>query len=98
MKNILIISSFLFTAFFSSATEKEIIKSSMYEVTVYAQGAQIFNRASYTVKPGITEIIIDGVSPFIDAKSLQVKATGNVILMDSKYSLYYPKPEPASVD
>ena len=77
----------------AKAGEEEIIKSNISEVTVYAQGAQIFRKASYSVKPGITEIIIDGVSSNLDPKSLQVKATGNVVILDSKYSLYYPKPE-----
>jgi uncharacterized protein (TIGR02231 family) len=98
MKNILIFGSFLFTAFFSTATEKEIIKSSIYEVTVYAQGAQLFQKASYSIKPGITEVIIEGISPFIDAKSLQVKASGSVIILDSKYSLFYPKPEEINLE
>ena len=98
MKNILIFGSFLFTAFISSATEKEIIKSSIYEVTVYAQGAQLFQKASYSIKPGITEVIIEGISPSIDAKSLQVKASGNVIILDSKYSLFYPKPEEINLE
>ncbi|MES2799990.1 MAG: DUF4139 domain-containing protein [Bacteroidota bacterium] len=81
-------------SFVANATEKEIIKASISEVTVFAQGAQIFTKASYTIKPGITELIIEGVSPNIDPKSLQVKGTGNMILMDSKYQLYYPKPTP----
>jgi uncharacterized protein (TIGR02231 family) len=77
------------------ATEKEIIKSTISEVTVYTQGAQVYRKASYTVKPGITEIIIDGICPTIDAKSLQVKASGNIVILDSKYSLFYPQPTAA---
>ncbi len=83
---------------FGLAVEEEIIKSNISEVTVYAQGAQIFRKASYTVKPGITEVVIEGVSPNLDPKSLQVKATGNVIILDSKYSLYYPKPEEVNLE
>jgi uncharacterized protein (TIGR02231 family) len=75
------------------ASEKEKVKSSISEVTVFTQGAQIFRKANYSVKPGITEIIIDGICPTIDPKSLQVKATGNIILLDSKYSTYYPEPK-----
>lgn len=81
-------------AIFGNTTEKEYVKSSITDVTVYMQGAQVFRKASYTIKPGISEIIIDGICPTIDPKSLQVKASGNLIIIDSKYSLYYPKPEP----
>jgi uncharacterized protein (TIGR02231 family) len=79
--------------FFGFSIEKETVKSSISEVTVFTQGAQIFRKANYSVKPGITEIIIDGICPTIDPKSLQVKASGNIVLIDSKYSLYYPKPD-----
>ena len=80
-------------AFFGYSGEKEIIKSSVSEVTVYTQGAQVYRKASYTVKPGVTDLIIEGISPYIDPKSLQVKAQGGVVLMDSKYSMFYPQPE-----
>jgi uncharacterized protein (TIGR02231 family) len=80
------------------AAEKETIKSTISEVTVYTQGAQIYRKASYTIKPGITELILEGISPNIDPKSLQVKATGSVVLIDSKYSMYYPQPEVAKLE
>jgi uncharacterized protein (TIGR02231 family) len=80
------------------ANEKEIIKSTISEVTVYAQGAQIYRKASYTVKPGITEVIIEGICATIDPNSIQVKATGNVIILDSKYSIFYPKPEEVALE
>ena len=58
-------------------------KSTISEVIVYTQGAQIYRKAAYSVKPGQTDLIIEGVSPTIDPKSLQVKAQGGVVLMDS---------------
>jgi uncharacterized protein (TIGR02231 family) len=78
---------------FLLANEKELIKSTLNEATVYSQGAQLHHKASYTIKAGITEISIEGISAYIDPKSLQVKATGNVIIIDSKYTLFYPQPE-----
>ena len=78
---------------FLLANEKELIKSTLYEATVYSQGAQLHHKASYSIKAGITEISIEGISAYIDPKSLQVKATGNVVIIDSKYTLFYPQPE-----
>ena len=98
MNKIIGLIGFIFTFNSVQAAEKEIIKSTITEVTVYAQGAQIYRKANYTVKPGVTEVIVDGVCPSIDPNSLQVKATGNVILLDSKYSLYYPKPEDHKIE
>ena len=98
MKKIFGIIGLIFTINSVQAAEKEIIKSTITEVTVYAQGAQVYRKANYTIKPGVTEVIIDGICPTIDPNSLQVKASGNVILIDSKYSLYYPKPEESKLD
>ncbi|MEY4127632.1 MAG: hypothetical protein RL737_1821 [Bacteroidota bacterium] len=78
---------------FLLANEKELVKSTLNEATVYSQGAQLHHKASYTIKAGITEISIEGISSYIDPKSLQVKATGNVVIIDSKYTLFYPQPE-----
>ena len=89
---------FLLVSIVSNAGDKEIVKSTITEVTVYAQGAQLFQRTSYSIKPGITEVIIEGISPTIDANSLQVKATGDVIILDSKYSIYYPEPKEISLE
>lgn len=80
------------------AIEKEPVKSTISEVTVYTQGAQVYRKANYTVKPGVTQLVIEGISPYIDAKSLQVKATGSVVLIDSKYSMHYPEPKTAKLE
>ena len=94
MKRVVIVLLAILPSFCSlAANDKEIIKSSVSEVTVYTSGAQIYRKANFNVKPGITELIIEGVSPNIDPKSLQVKAFGNVVLIDSKYQVYYPEPE-----
>jgi uncharacterized protein (TIGR02231 family) len=98
MKKIIGIGVVMACMFPAKALDKEIVKSTISEVTVYAQGAQIFQKANYSLKPGTTEIIIEGISPFIDAKSLQVKATGNSIILDSKYSVFYPKPVEVSLE
>ena len=98
MKRLFGLLGLMFTFTNVQAAEKEIIKSTITEVTVYAQGAQVYRKATYTVKPGVTEVIIEGICATIDPKSLQVKASGNVILLDSKYSLYYPKPEEIKLD
>lgn len=98
MKKVIGIVIAILAVFQLKANDKEIVKPTLSEVTVYAQGAQLFQKANYTIKPGITEVIIDGVSPYIDPNSLQVKATGNAIIIDSKYSLFYPKPEEINLE
>ena len=93
MKKIMTLVCSLALGTFLLANEKELIKSTLNEATVYSQGAQLHHKASYTIKAGITEVSIEGISSYIDPKSLQVKATGNVVIIDSKYTLFYPQPE-----
>lgn len=93
MKKIIGLICISFLAFTSKAKDEKIVDSKISKVTVYAQGAQIHRKASYSVSKGVTEVILEGISPNIDRNSLQVKASGNVIILDSKYSIYYPKPD-----
>lgn len=92
MKNLFILFFALLITVSAKATDEKTVKSSISKVTVYSQGAQIYRTASYSISSGVTEVIIEGISSQIDPKSLQVNATGNVIILDSKYSIFYPKP------
>ena len=92
MKKSFILTCLLFASTWLRATDKETIKATLMEVTVYAQGAQMHHKANYSVNAGVTEIIIEGISAFIDPKSIQVKGTGDLVLLDTKFSFYYPQP------
>ena len=74
------------------ANDKVTVKSTLHSVTVYTQGAQLQHKANYTVKAGLSEVIVEGISPQISAGTIQVKATGAVVILDSKYEYYYPQP------
>lgn len=98
MKHILTFLTIIVVATGLNAQTEKIVPSTISKVTVYAQGAQVFETSNYSVGKGITKVIIEGVSPTIDANSLQVKATGAVVLLDSKYSVYYPTPEEVKLE
>lgn len=74
------------------ANDKVTVKSTLHTVTVYTQGAQLQHKANYTIKAGLSEVIVEGISPQISAGTIQVKATGAVVILDSKYEFYYPQP------
>jgi uncharacterized protein (TIGR02231 family) len=82
--------SFLTSVLF--ANDKVTVKSTLHTVTVYTQGAQLQHKANYTIKAGLSEVIVEGISPQISAGTIQVKATGAVVILDSKYEFYYPQP------
>lgn len=96
MKKIIALICIVLVTANTNAIDDKIVKSTISKVTVFSQGAQVYRSASYSVNKGVTQIVIEGVSPKIDANSLQVNATGKVIILDSKYSLFYP--EPAKVE
>lgn len=75
------------------ANDKVTVKSTLHSVTVYTQGAQLQHKANYTIKAGLSEVIVEGISPQISAGTIQVKATGAVVILDSKYEYYYPQPK-----
>ncbi len=91
MKKLLPFLALLFLSSTSFANDEKVVPSKIDNVTVYSQGAQIHRKANYSIGRGITEVIIDGVSQNIDANSLQVSATGKAIILDSKYSIFYPE-------
>jgi len=93
-KIVLAIFTICLISFTANAEKEAVVKSKINKVTVYTQGAQIQRKASYSVSKGITTLVIEGVSPNIDANSLQVQATGSIIILDTKYNVFYPAPAP----
>ena len=96
MKKVLTLIGIILLTANAHANDEKIVKSTIKKVTVYSQGAQIFRTSSYSISAGVTQVVIEGVSQRIDENSLQVNATGKVIILDSKYSLFYP--EPSEID
>lgn len=92
MKTISLILLFIGLTMYSNAEEKKsVVKSKITKVTVYQQGAQIKRKSSYSVVKGTNKVVLTGISPNIDPNSIQVTATGKVVLLDSKFSSVYPK-------
>ena len=92
MKSILIL--FILFGISAKAGEQIEVKSKIKSVVVYQQGAQIKREGRFSVKKGIQEIKISGISAQIDPNTLQIKANGNLIIIDSKYNVRYPEPIP----
>ena len=91
MKNSIFLIVMLLASNVLFADDEKIRKASLTEATVYTNGVQLRSKVYYTATTGINEIIIEGVSGNIDPKTIQVSATGKVVILDSKYSLFYPK-------
>jgi hypothetical protein len=65
------------------------ISTKIKEVTVFLDGAQITRSKTVQVKQGQSLLIFKGLSPFIDAKSIQVSADGNVMILSVNHQHNY---------
>jgi hypothetical protein len=88
-KIIIIIFCLIFTKIYSqNITEKKVL-SKVNEVTVFIKGAQITRNKTVDLKQGKTLLKFINLSPFIDSKSVQVKATGNVTVLSVNHQQNY---------
>lgn len=79
---ILLISLIYINTYSQDIIEKEV-KTNVNEVTVFIKGAQITRKKTLELKEGKTILKFTNLSPFVDAKSVQVKADGLVTIMSS---------------
>jgi uncharacterized protein (TIGR02231 family) len=66
-------------------------KAKVEEATVFLNGAQLFSSHDITLTQGISEVIFDGVSPLLQAPSLQASGKGNFTIMEVKFDAVYPE-------
>ena len=90
MKKIIILTLCLI---FSNTYSQEIIEKKITteanEVTVFIKDAQITRKKTIDLKQGTTLLKFINLSPFIDAKSIQVKATGKVTVLSVNHQQNY---------
>lgn len=86
--NILLL-SLIVTNLFSQVIQEKEIKTDVNEVTVFLEGAQIVRKKAVELTKGQTIIKFTGLSPFIDAKSVQVKAEGALTVLSVNHQQNY---------
>lgn len=89
-------SLFLFLLLFSiclesrSQEQKEIIlKTNITEATVFIKGAQVSRKKSVDLLPGKTKIRFTSLSPYIDAKSIQMRVDNDVMVISVNHQTNY---------
>lgn len=69
---------------------KEVnLATNIEEVTVFLSGAHITRNGQINISPGRSTLIIRSLSPHLDDKSIQVKATGNFTIVSVNHRLNY---------
>ena len=85
---ILVAALSLFNA--NAQKEKEItVKTAVSDVTVFIKGAQVTRKTSVNFPAGKSILRFTNLSPYIDAKSVQVKIDGEVIVLSVNHALNY---------
>ncbi|MBS2212490.1 mucoidy inhibitor MuiA family protein [Carboxylicivirga mesophila] len=72
----------------SNLAEKDIT-TKVNEVTVFLKGAQVNRFKSIELSKGIQMLRFSGLSPYIDAKSIQVKANGALTVLSVNHQQNY---------
>lgn len=85
---ILLFSLFLVKTFAQDIPVKEI-KTEVNEVTVFLNSAQVTSKKSIELEKGTTLLKFINLSPFIDAKSIQVKAKGEIMVLSVNHQQNY---------
>ena len=86
------LAALLLTCVLAQAAQEKTVKSTIKNVTVFTQGAQVFRTTAVQLQPGMTCLVFDGVSPFINASTIQAGGKGKFIVLDVKHHIRYPEP------
>nr|WP_321453869.1 mucoidy inhibitor MuiA family protein [uncultured Carboxylicivirga sp.] len=86
--HILLFSLFV-TQIFGQKINEKIVNSQVNEVTVFLKNAQVTRKKSVEISSGTTLVKFTNLSPFIDAKSIQVKANGELTVLSVNHQQNY---------
>lgn len=64
-------------------------KSTIKEVTIYRNGAQVTSEATVSLPKGVSEVYLTGLSPLIDQNSIQVSGLKDASILSISYSVNY---------
>ena len=90
MKHIILFTfCLIFSTTYAQIINEKKITSEVSEVTVFIKDAQITRKKTIDLQQGITVLKFINLSPFIDAKSIQVKANGNLTVLSVNHQQNY---------
>lgn len=67
------------------------VASTLTDVTVFLNGAQVSREGNVSLEPGTQEILFSGLPADINAQSVQVQGTGNFTILSVTYRINYLK-------
>ena len=85
----LLFASLIFLGANAQGSKEIVLETSVSDVTVFIKGAQVTRKTSVNFPAGRSTLRFKNLSPYIDAKSVQVKVGGEVIIMSVNHALNY---------
>ncbi len=86
---LLVALSMAFSSSFSQELPEKTVQSEVNEVTVFLKGAQVVRKKPVEVPAGERILKFVNLSPFIEAKSIQVKADGEITVLSVNHQKNY---------
>lgn len=80
---------FLLTQVSSQTFKEKDVRTEIKEVTVFLNGAQVFESGNTAIPAGKTLLKIKNLSPYLDEKSIRVKADGDFTILSVNHKLNY---------
>src|ERR1700691_3794447 len=87
LKNLIMAAMLFFIAEAVKADEGQKLPSKVQKVTVFLNGAQVTRTAMVTIDAGTSQLVFGGISPEVDAQSIQVHANGAFTILSVKHEL-----------
>lgn len=77
-------------AFSMATTAQTRTTTDLDRVTIFSKGAQVYRHKQVMLRPGEQTVSFTGLSPYIDMKSLQVKAQGSITVLGVSHRFVRP--------
>lgn len=71
------------------AQQEQKVQSSIRDITLFLNKAQITRTVQHTLASGRTDLVIQGLTPQLDPNSIQVAGKGNLIILGTSHRLNY---------
>ncbi len=84
-----ILSLLIISDLFSQTFKEKELKTEIKEVTVFLNGAQIFETGAVNIAAGKTILKVKNLSPYLDDKSIQVKADGDFTILSVNHKFNF---------
>ena len=89
MKYLTILFILTFSHLSAQIFPEQKLKTKITEATVFTEGAQVTREGKALLKNGKTKLILNGLSPHVDSKSIKVKSKGDLKIISVNHSLNY---------